>query len=38
MTEDDLKSLESDIQKLTDSKSTEIDETMKSKEKEIMEI
>lgn len=38
LTEDDLKSLESDIQKLTDSKSTEIDETMKSKEKEIMEI
>jgi len=38
ITEDDLKSLENDIQKLTDAKIKEIDSIMAKKEKEILEV
>lgn len=38
ITEDELKGLEDKIQKLTDSKVTEIDKVIESKEKEIMNV
>ncbi len=38
ITEDDLKSLETETQKLTDKKCADIDEMIKNKEKEILEI
>ncbi|OQB13984.1 MAG: Ribosome-recycling factor [Firmicutes bacterium ADurb.Bin193] len=38
ITEDDLTSLEAEIQKLTDTKITEIDQITEKKEKEILEI
>jgi ribosome recycling factor len=38
ITEDDLKDLENDIQKLTDSKIKEIEEITQKKEKEILEV
>ena len=38
ITEDDLKSLETQIQKLTDKKIEKIDEILSNKEKEIMNI
>ena len=38
MTEDELKSTEDKIQKLTDSKVAEIDKTIENKEKEIMSV
>ena len=38
MTEDDLASAETKIQKLTDSKIAKIDEILSKKEKEIMSI
>ena len=37
-TEDDLKNMETDLQKLTDNKIKEIDEITKAKEKEILEV
>lgn len=38
ITEDDLKGVEADVQKLTDKKIKEIDEIAKKKEKEILEV
>ncbi len=38
ITEDDLKNLENEIQKSTDSRCTDIDDVIKDKEKEILEI
>ena len=38
ITEDDLKRLENELQKLTDSKIKKVDETFTSKEKEVLEV
>ncbi len=38
ITEDDLKQMEKDLQKLTDESSKKIDELLARKEKELMEI
>ena len=38
LTEDDLKNLETDVQKLTDKYTKEIDKICEAKNKEIMEI
>ena len=38
MTEDELKSMEDKIQKLTDKKVAEIDQMIENKEKEVMSV